>query len=220
VATTQRLVLRGLLFLFVLVVVSATVGGVMRASPEKDAAQSPYTGTAILTELRELRQRLDMTQGELELVSVERDRVNGILALAAQFLVPATLATTIYDAAQREGLDPELAFRLVKVESNFNPRARSQAAAFGLAQVQLPTARHYDPTITEEDLYDPEKNLRIGFRFLRDLTVRYQNDLRLALLAYNVGPGRLKEILDTGRTPTGQYATRVLEGYTYRPRGD
>jgi soluble lytic murein transglycosylase-like protein len=216
--TTQRLMLRGLLFLLALIGLSAAVGGMSRASAGR--AESLYTGTAILTELRELRQRLDVARGELELVSIERDRVNGILDLAARFKVPADLATLIYDVAQREGLDPELAFRLVRVESNFNPRARSHAAAFGLAQVQLATARHYEPNITEEQLLEPERNLRIGFKYLRHLTLRYQNDLRLALLAYNVGPSRLNEILEGGKTPTGKYAAQVLDGYTFRATGD
>ena len=118
----------------------------------------------------------------------------------------------------RAGLDPELAFRLVKVESNFNPKARSIADAFGLTQVQLATARHYEARITEKDLYQPQKNLRIGFRFLRDLHDRYGNNMRLALQAYNVGPGRLQEILDGGRKPAETYASSVLEGYPAGPR--
>jgi soluble lytic murein transglycosylase-like protein len=85
--------------------------------------------------------------------------------------------------------------------------------------VQLGTAVHYDSKITEKDLYDPRKNLRIGFRYLRDLHDRYGN-MRLALLAYNVGPSRLKEILDGGKKPTGAYATTVLNGYRTGARSD
>jgi soluble lytic murein transglycosylase-like protein len=216
-SVTQRLVLRGVGFLAALIAVSAAVGSLTRAS---NRSGEPYTGTAAVSALGAFRERLDPVRGEIELRSLERERVNGILNLASRFTVPVPLATSIFDAAEAEGLEPELAFRLVKVESNFNPRARSSADALGLAQVQLATARHYDPRITEAQLLDADRNLRIGFRYLRDLTVRYRNDLRMALLAYNVGPSRLNEILEGGRQPTGRYAARVLDGYTYRPRGD
>jgi hypothetical protein len=44
--------------------------------------------------------------------------------------------------------------------------------------------------------------------------------MRLALMAYNVGPARLNEILEGGRTPTGRYATSVLGGYSFKVRSD
>lgn len=213
-AITQRLMLRGLLFFSFIVVLSGGVGGVFR--PGVDSDGSPYTGTAGVGELTELRQSLSVSLGETELQSLRLDRANAILEFSTRFHVAADLAAIIHDEAVRAGLDPELAFRLVQVESNFNPRAHSSAEAFGLAQVQLGTAKHYDAKITEKDLYLPQKNLRIGFRYLRTLHDRYGNNMRLALLAYNVGPSRLKEILDGGRKPVGTYASAVLNGY---PRG-
>jgi soluble lytic murein transglycosylase-like protein len=161
-----------------------------------------------------------MAQGETEIRSLQLDRANAILEFSSRFRIPADLATVIHDEAVRAGLDPDLAFRLVRVESNFNPNARSVAQALGLAQVQLATARHYDRRITEKDLFDPQHNLRIGFRYLRDLNDRYGNNMRLALLAYNVGPSRLQEILDGGRNPVGTYASAVLKGYPMGPRVD
>jgi soluble lytic murein transglycosylase-like protein len=198
------------------IVLSGAVGGVFRTGQASDAV--PYTGTAGVSELDELRRSLALAIGESELQSLQLVRANAILEFSSRFSIPADLAAVIHDEAVRAGLDPELAFRLVKVESNFNPRARSAAQAFGLAQVQVATARYYDPRITEEDLYDPRKNLRIGFRYLRHLHDRYANNMRLALLAYNVGPSRLQEILDGGRKPVGAYATAVLNGYSAGPR--
>ena len=92
------------------------------------------------------------------------------------------------------------------------------AKAYGLAQVQLATARVYEPGITVEQLLEPERNLRIGFQYLRGLYHRYGRDMRLALLAYNVGPSRLQEILDGGRSPRDAYASSVLEGYGIKPK--
>jgi hypothetical protein len=174
-------------------------------------AQS-YTGTAIRSQFRLLRQSLDTTAGELELARLELERVQRILDLAKEFDAPVTLAELVYDVALGEGIDPEFAFRLVQLESQFKPKARSRAGAIGLAQVQLPTARFYDPDIQLEELHDPATNVRIGLRFLRDLIEVY-GDIEMALLAYNWGPSRLQELLDQGRDPRNGYAASLLDGY-------
>jgi len=218
VASTQRVALRGLLLLGCLAGLSAGVGMVTRGIP--DAPGAPYTGTATLSPLEPIRQRLDAERGTTELALLEEDRESAITILSTQFDVAEQLATVIFDAALSAGIDPELAFRLVRAESNFNPKARSSADAIGLAQVQLPTARHYESRITEAQLFEPVRNLRIGLRYLRDLNDRYGDDMRLALLAYNVGPTKLAEILEGGRNPTGRYAATVLAGYSFRARTD
>jgi soluble lytic murein transglycosylase-like protein len=199
-------------FLSLIALLSGAVGGFF-GPPADTLEAAPYTGTARVGDVIDLRQSLAVAEGESEIRALQLDRVNAILAFSSKFRIPADLATVIHDEAIRAGLDPDLAFRLVKVESNFTPHARSIADAFGLAQVQVATARHYDRLITEKDLYDPQRNLRIGFRYLRDLNDRYGNNMRLALLAYNVGPSRLQEILDGGRNPVGTYASAVLKGY-------
>ena len=215
-AGTQRLMLRGMMFLSSIALLSGAVGGVFRGSREQPGG--PYTGTAGVTALSDLQQSLALAMGETEIRSLQLDRANTILEFSSRYRIPADLAAVIHDEAVRAGLDPELAFRLVKLESQFNPKAKSVADAIGLAQVQVATARHYDARITEQDLYDPQKNLRIGFRYLRDLHDRYGNNMRMALLAYNVGPARLQEILDGGRTPVGRYASALLDGYPPGPR--
>jgi soluble lytic murein transglycosylase-like protein len=182
-----------------------------RAVEASDDAQG-YTGTAAHSEYRLLRQSFDLTAGDLELARLELQRVQTILELAKEYGAPVGLAELTYDAALREGIDPEFAFRLVNLESQFNPRARSHAEAIGLAQVQLGTARFYDPDIQQEELHDPATNLRIGLRFLRDLIGVY-GDVELALLAYNWGPSRLQELLDQGRDPRNGYASSLLNGY-------
>ncbi len=64
-----------------------------------------------------------------------------------------------------------------------------------------------------ERLFEPERNLRIGFRFLRDLLETY-GDVSIALLAYNRGPSRVKDLIDAGRDPDNGYPSVLMEGYT------
>lgn len=124
------------------------------------------------------------------------------------------LAEDIYDAAVANGIEPEMAFGLVKTESAFDHRAVSNVGARGLTQVMPRTARWLRPGTTIEDLYDRNLNLNMGFGYLRDLIDKYDGDVRLALLAYNRGPGTVDRVLDAGGDPDNGYADLVLEGYT------
>lgn len=144
----------------------------------------------------------------------------GPVAFAARYRISPQLARTIQDAAEAEGLDPELGFRLVRAESNFNPRARSHAGALGLTQLMPNTARWLNRGMTSpERIMQPEANLSAGFRYLRRLIDKY-DDLRLALLAYNRGEGAVDRDLRRGRNPENGYSRRVLGTGVERYRGD
>ena len=80
-------------------------------------------------------------------------------------------------------------------------------------QLQLATARFYDSGLTEEKLLDRDTNLRLGFRFLKELMGQFDNNMHLALLAYNRGPGKVAEILAEGGDPKNGYSDAVLKGY-------
>jgi soluble lytic murein transglycosylase-like protein len=144
----------------------------------------------------------------------------GPVAFAARYRISPQLARTIQDAAEAEGLDPDLGFRLVRAESNFNPRARSHAGALGLTQLMPNTARWLNRGMTSpERIMQPEANLSAGFRYLRRLIDKY-DDLRLALLAYNRGEGAVDRDLRRGRNPENGYSRRVLGTGVERYRGD
>ena len=211
-STTQRLMLRGIGIVGAVLALGGLAGmwGPRAVASADDGLG--YTGTAIRSQFGLLRQSLDTTSGELEITRIELRRLEAIVGFSKRYAIPADMAELVYEAALKQGLDPELAFRLVKLESGFRPLATSHARAVGLAQVQLATARYYDETITVDRLYDPETNLRIGFQFLRDLLNAY-GDVELALLAYNWGPTRLKEMLAQGRNPRNGYASSIMDGY-------
>jgi soluble lytic murein transglycosylase-like protein len=128
--------------------------------------------------------------------------------------IPRSLAEQIHDIAIDNDIEPELAFGLVKTESAFDNRAVSNVGARGLTQVMPRTARWLQPGTTIEDLYNRAFNLNMGFGYLRDLIDKYDGDVRLALLAYNRGPGTVDRVLDRGGDPDNGYADMVLSGYT------
>jgi soluble lytic murein transglycosylase len=98
----------------------------------------------------------------------------------------------IVSAAQRHRLDPDLVAAVVEAESSGNPSAVSRAQAYGLMQVRVPTARDMARRdVTVDELFDPGFNLDVGCRYLRLMLDRYGDDVRLALMAYNAGPGRV-----------------------------
>lgn len=137
-----------------------------------------------------------------------RDRV--VMAYAHQYGIPREMADAIERAARAEGVRTELAFRLVRVESAFDPRALSPVGAIGLTQLMLPTAAELQPGITREALYDRDTNLRLGFRYFRTLLRYYRGDEKTALHAYNRGIGTVAKIRAAGGDPANGYARAVL----------
>lgn len=143
-------------------------------------------------------------------------RWHHIYTFSTRFRIKPDLARRIYDAAVTAGLEPELGFRLVRVESVFNPRAVSRAGALGLTQLMYGTAREFEPNVTREQLLDPDVNLRIGFKYLRSLIREYKGDLKLALLVYNRGPTAVNAAIAMGMSPANGYESIVTRGYRGR----
>jgi soluble lytic murein transglycosylase-like protein len=119
------------------------------------------------------------------------------------------LAETIYDAAVENEVDPATAFGLIRAESSFRNSATSPVGAVGLAQLMPRTADWMQPGVTRAELRNPDTNVRIGFKYLRYLLDKYDEDERLALLAYNRGPGTVDRAIRTGANPDNGYADFV-----------
>lgn len=98
-----------------------------------------------------------------------------------------TYLTDARQAARKHGVPEDLFLRLVQQESGWNPRAVSHKGAIGLAQLMPGTAR-----ALRVDPKDPKQNLEGGARYLAE-QYRTFRDWRLALAAYNAGPGAVKK---------------------------
>jgi soluble lytic murein transglycosylase-like protein len=88
----------------------------------------------------------------------------------------------------------------------------SPVGAVGLTQLMPATAKLFRPGITRQDLKQPDTNLHIGFKYLKELIDRYDGNEKLALTAYNRGPGTVDKLLKHGRNPDNGYAEKVLTG--------
>ncbi|MEJ7810175.1 MAG: lytic transglycosylase domain-containing protein [Gemmatimonadaceae bacterium] len=161
----------------------------------------------------ELQSALDVTEGELDLTKGQLDRALRVIDYSGRYDVPADLAGDIYDIALAEGIEPELGFRLVRIESEFNERATSPVGAIGLTQLMLPTAKYFQKGVTRESLYDRRTNLRVGFRYLRVLIRESKGDIKLALLVYNRGPVAVNAARAKGLDPANGYDRMVMTGY-------
>jgi soluble lytic murein transglycosylase-like protein len=116
-------------------------------------------------------------------------------------------------AAAHYKVDAELINSVIAAESNFDPKAVSRKNARGLMQLIPETAAK----LGVQNVFDPRENIDAGTRYLSDLLHRYNNDLTLALAAYNAGPERVQQY---GRVPpyqeTVSYVRRVKRGYDKR----
>jgi soluble lytic murein transglycosylase len=101
----------------------------------------------------------------------------------------------IVQESRARGLDPYQVAGLIRQETIFTSRARSSAAAYGLMQVLVPTARvtakkyGVGREITAESLYEPRLNVQLGTAYLRDQIDKFGR-IEYVAAAYNAGPGR------------------------------
>jgi soluble lytic murein transglycosylase-like protein len=104
-----------------------------------------------------------------------------------------------------------MAFGLVRNETVFDHNARSHVGAVGLTQLMPSTARWFRPGTTADDLRNPDISLKIGFKYLRELLDKYDGNTKLALTAYNRGPGTVDRVLKRGGDPDNGYAGMVFK---------
>ncbi|MEQ1681171.1 MAG: lytic transglycosylase domain-containing protein, partial [Nitrospira sp.] len=129
------------------------------------------------------------------------------------------------------GVDPFLVAAIIREESQYDRRAVSRVGAIGLMQVMPATAnavaqQHRLPSLSREDLFDQETNIRIGARYVEQLFTQFSGNVVQVIAAYNAGPIVVGTWAATyrGRSEdefvelihyqeTRQYVKRVLRSY-------
>jgi soluble lytic murein transglycosylase-like protein len=165
--------------------------------------------------------RLQMNGGFVEVpseevVAIEPEEVFTPIAApinASALGQNAKFGQFIQSAATRFHVDADLISSVIAIESNFNPKAVSRRNARGLMQLIPGTANR----LGVRNVFDPAENIDAGTRYLGELLHRYDNDLILALAAYNAGPERVQKY---GRVPpfpeTMSYVRKVKHTYDQR----
>lgn len=151
---------------------------------------------------------------------------------ALRWLYPLRYAEPAVRYAEANRLDPLLLIAVMRVESRFDPGARSREGAMGLMQLMPETARWAAgqmklPHVDAEELTDPELNLAIGAWYLASLYDEFNGDPVLALAAYNGGAGNVRRWLaeqkwsghqetihDIPFPETRSYVRKVLDVYS------
>ncbi|PYQ14604.1 MAG: hypothetical protein DMF80_12095 [Acidobacteria bacterium] len=121
-------------------------------------------------------------------------------------LLPRTLRELLYPRyfydrvlaeSKKHGADPRLVLSVMREESRFDPRAKSAAAARGLLQFIITTAREVGRSLglvdlNAEDLYDPSIIIQLGAKYVADLSRQFEGDPYRIAAAYNAGPNQVK----------------------------
>lgn len=135
-----------------------------------------------------------------------------------KFYFPTTYLNQIKPIADAQNVDPLLILSIIKQESAFNFQAISSANAFGLMQIIPPTARDLDSQLNLLSLFQPDSNIRLGVKYVRQLLNRYKGNVIYALAGYNAGPGNSDRWLKN--TDQSLPPEEIIEQITFRETRD
>ena len=155
---------------------------------------------------------------------------------AVRLLFPLHYRSQLELYGKQYNVDPLLLAAVIRAESKFYPRAKSQVGALGLMQIVPQTgdwaAREMGLVDFDIDkLFDPAVNIHVGAWYLHGLVEEFDGDLVLALAAYNCGRGNVKKWLETKQetragidlnglpyAETRSYVRKVLRNYYWYQR--
>ncbi len=126
-----------------------------------------------------------------------------ILPKMWQVMYPLRYSEQIFTNADIYNVDPFLIAAVIREESKFNPNAISSKGAMGLMQL-MPSTAYWATSqmgidnIKEEDLLNPDINIKIGTWYIANLSREFKDDLPLIIASYNGGRGRVREWIDRG----------------------
>ena len=144
-------------------------------------------------------------------------------------IYPLKYSEYVEKYAEEYNIDKYLVYAIIKAESNFEEDAKSTSNAVGLMQIMeataIETANKIDINISEEDLFNPELNIKLGLKYFTSLLEKY-NNCNLAIIAYNAGIGNVDKWIeddiikedgtDIEKVPfkeTNNYVRKILRDY-------
>lgn len=173
--------------------------GNLRASPSTNTTASPYA-----LSLKD--------PAGYRLTAADADRLGLKATPEGHARAQRPYSAAVQHAARAYKVDAELIHAVITAESNYNPQALSPKGAYGLMQLMPDTARRYGL----RDGARPECNIRAGTAYLRDLLTLFDNDVKLALAAYNAGENAV--VRYGMKVPpyqeTQQYVPKVMDVYS------
>jgi soluble lytic murein transglycosylase len=134
---------------------------------------------------------------------------------SAQSLYPAPYRDTIARFARARNIDPRLVLAIMRQESNFRARAKSNAAARGLLQLTIDSAQKYAvragyPNLQEDDLYNPTIAIAVGCEYIADLARQFPDQPEAVIASYNGGEDNAARWLKRARqNDPGVFASEV-----------
>jgi len=135
---------------------------------------------------------------------------SGVPSVVSAPVPPAQIDALVQQNAATWQVDPALIKAVIANESGFNANATSPVGARGLMQLMPETAA----SLGVRDSYDPAQNVAGGARYLRGLLDRFGGDKRLAIAAYNAGPGAVEKYGDVPPyAETRNYVQNVLASF-------
>ena len=126
---------------------------------------------------------------------------------------PMKYSEYVEEYSAENGLDKYLVYAVIKAESNFNPNVTSSVEAKGLMQLMEETAVERanatgNETVESYDLYDPETNIKLGTSYLSYLLGLFNDNIILAVTAYNAGLGNVQQWIQERHNKIGWHRHR------------
>lgn len=145
-------------------------------------------------------------------------------------IYPTKYSQYVEKYADEYKIDKYMVYAIIKAESNFNENAKSASNAIGLMQIMettaIETANKMGLDVNEEDLFEPDLNIKIGLKYFADLLKTYDNNYALAIIAYNAGIGNVdkwiaegiieedaKDLENVPFKETNNYVRKILRDY-------
>jgi len=194
-----------------LFIVTIVMGGFF-ALPKEVQVQTQNLTDEVLGEMVIVEPSQAAMEAEVALINKKRGNDENRLSSRIMLHSDRLFDPIIFQAASRHHVEPALVKAIIMAESGYNSKATSNKGARGLMQLMPATAE----MLGVEDYYHPEDNINAGVKYFKQLLNQFDDDVELALAAYNAGSGRVREY--QGVPPykaTQEYIKKVFEYYEF-----